>query len=44
MPTMLMGLVLCDRYGLNSGVYAAAITVTTLLAFVTLPLWYQWLV
>jgi len=43
MPTMLMGLVLCDRYGLNSGVYAAAITVTTLLAFVTLPLWYQWL-
>jgi len=43
MPTMLLGLVLCDRYGLNSGVYAAAITVTTLAAFIMLPLWYQWL-
>jgi malate permease and related proteins len=43
MPTMVLGLVFCDRYGLNSGVYAAAVTVTTLAALVTLPLWYQWL-
>jgi malate permease and related proteins len=42
MPTMALGVVLCDRYGLNTGVYAAALTVTTLLSLLTLPLWFQW--
>jgi malate permease and related proteins len=43
MPSMVLGIVLCDRYGLNTGVYAAALTATTLLSLVTLPAWYQWL-
>jgi hypothetical protein len=36
--------VLCDRYGLNAGIYAAAVTATTLLSIGTLPLWYSLLV
>jgi predicted permease len=40
---MALGVVLCDRYGLNSGIYATAVTVTTLLSIVTLPLWYAWM-
>jgi predicted permease len=41
MPTMLFGLVLCDRYGLDTELYATAVTVTTVLSLVTLPLWYH---
>ena len=44
MPSMALGVVLCDRYGLNAGIYAAAVTTTTLLSIATLPLWYAWLV
>ena len=44
MPSMALGVVICDRYGLNSGLYAAAVTTTTLLSIITLPLWYGWLV
>jgi len=40
MPSMVLGLVLCDRYGLNSAVYAAAVTVSTVFSFITLGLWY----
>jgi predicted permease len=39
MPSMVIGIVLCDRYGLDTGLYAAAVTLTTLLSLVTLPLW-----
>ncbi len=39
MPVMVLGVVLCDRYRLDAGLYAAAVTVTTLLALLTLPLW-----
>jgi malate permease and related proteins len=42
MPSMVLGLVFCDRYRLDTSVYAAAVTVTTALALVTLPLWYGW--
>jgi len=42
MPSMVLGIVLADRYGLNTGVYAAALTTTTLLSLITLPLWFQW--
>lgn len=42
MPSMIFGIVLADRYGLNTGVYAAALTATTLLSLVTLPLWHAW--
>jgi predicted permease len=41
MPTMLIGMVICDRYGLNSTIFAAAVTLTTLLSLVTLPLWFE---
>ena len=42
LPSMALGIVLCDRFGLNTGIYAAAMALTTLLSFITLPLWYQW--
>lgn len=41
MPSMALGIVLCDRYGLNSGIYAVAVTATTLLSLISLPIWYQ---
>lgn len=41
MPTMLIGMVVCDRYGLNTTIFAAATTVTTLLSLVSLPLWFE---
>jgi predicted permease len=44
MPTMVLGVVLCDRYGLDSALYAAAVFVSTLLSLITLPLWFGWLV
>lgn len=40
MPSMVIGLVLCDRYGLNGVVYAAAVTVSTIFSFITLNFWY----
>jgi predicted permease len=39
MPSMVIGIVLCDRYGLDTGLYAAAVTLTTLLSLFTLPAW-----
>ena len=44
MPSMVLGIVLCDRYELDTPLYAMAVTTTTLLSLVTLPLWYDWLV
>ncbi len=41
MPSMVLGLVFCDRYGLDSSLYAMAVTVTTVLSLFTLPFWYQ---
>jgi len=43
MPTMVLGLVLCDRFKLDVGLYAAAVTVTTALSLISLPLWFEWL-
>lgn len=40
MPSMVLGLVLCDRFHLDSGLYAAAVTLTTALSLVTLPFWF----
>ena len=41
MPSMVIGIVLCDRYQLDSSLYAMAVTVTTALSLLTLPFWYQ---
>ena len=42
MPSMVLGIVICERYGLDTALFAAATTVTTLLCFFTLPLWFAW--
>ena len=42
MPSMVLGLVLCDQYKLDTGLYAAAVTATTALSLFTLPLWFAW--
>jgi malate permease and related proteins len=44
MPSMVLGIVLCDRYQLDSSLYAMAVTVTTALSLIALPFWYQVLV
>lgn len=41
MPSMLLGVVLCDRYRLDSALYAMAVTVTTGLSLLTLPYWFE---
>jgi len=41
MPTMVLGLVICDRFKLDTTLYAEAVTVTTVLSLLTLPLWLQ---
>ncbi|HEY9199698.1 MAG TPA: AEC family transporter [Gammaproteobacteria bacterium] len=41
MPSMVLGMVLCDRYGLDTPFYATAVTLSTALSMVTLPLWYR---
>ncbi|MDQ6988054.1 MAG: AEC family transporter [Mariprofundaceae bacterium] len=39
MPCMVLGLVICDRFRLDSSLYAEAVTLTTVLSMLTLPLW-----
>ncbi len=41
MPSMVLGIVFCDRYKLDSSLYAMAVTVTTLFSILTLPFWYS---
>lgn len=40
MPSMLMGVVLCDRYHLDSALYALLVTMTTAISLLTLPFWF----
>lgn len=40
MPSMVLGIVLCDRYQLDSSLYAMAVTVTTGLSLFSLPFWF----
>lgn len=39
MPSMVIGIVICDRFGLDTALYACAVTVGTALSLLTLPLW-----
>ncbi len=41
MPSMVIGIVLCDRFKLDSSLYAMAVTVTTALSLISLPFWHQ---
>ena len=40
MPSMLLGIVFCDRYRLDSSLYAMAVTLTTAISLITLPFWH----
>jgi hypothetical protein len=40
MPSMVLGLVICDRYGLDTNFYGAAVTATTVMSFASLPIWF----
>ncbi|HEB92082.1 MAG TPA: AEC family transporter [Gammaproteobacteria bacterium] len=40
MPSMVLGMVLCDRFGLDTSLYAIAVTLGTALSLLTLPLWF----
>jgi hypothetical protein len=44
MPSMVIGIIICDRFDLDVTLYATAVTVTTVISLVSLPLWYGWLV
>jgi malate permease and related proteins len=41
MPTMIFGIVICERYQLDSALYAAAVFLTTVLSIVTLTIWFN---
>lgn len=41
LPSMVLGLVLCDRYGLHTSFYALAVTVTTSVSLLTIPFWFN---
>lgn len=41
MPSMVLGIVFCDRYKLDSSLYAMAVTLTTVLSLFTLPFWHR---
>lgn len=43
MPSMVLGLVVCDRFKLDTSLYAEAITLSTLFSLLSLPLWWYWL-
>ena len=40
MPSMLLGLVICEQFKLDTAFFAAAVTLSTLLSMVTLPYWF----
>jgi predicted permease len=40
MPSMVLGVVICDRYGLDTAWYAAAVTFSTAASIMVLPLWH----
>jgi predicted permease len=41
MPSMLLGIVFCEHYKLNTALYATAAMLTTLFSMVTLPFWHH---
>lgn len=43
MPTMIFGVVVCERYQLDSALYAAAVLVSSLMSILTLSTWFYFL-
>ncbi|MEW6684068.1 MAG: AEC family transporter [Nitrospirota bacterium] len=44
MPSMVLGVVICDRYGLDTARYAMTVTASTLASVVVLPVWHYLIV
>ena len=44
MPSMVLGVIFCDRYRLDRALYAMIVTVTTALSLITLPFWHSLLI
>ncbi len=44
MPCMVLGIVICDQFNLDTALYAMAVTATTAFSLITLPLWHGYLV
>ncbi|MGR9116972.1 MAG: AEC family transporter [Gammaproteobacteria bacterium] len=44
MPSMVLGIVFCDRYRLDSALYAMTVTLTTTLSLIALPFWYEFII
>lgn len=42
MPSMLLGVVYCDRFRLDTGFYAMIVALTTACSLLTLPIWRHW--
>jgi len=40
MPSMVLGIVICDQFRLDTGLFASAVTISTTLSLITLPAWY----
>lgn len=40
MPSMVLGMVICDRYHLDTTLYITVVTISTAISLVSLPLWY----
>ena len=40
MPSMVLGIVFCDRYQLDSSLYAVSVTLSTLCSMFSLPFWF----
>lgn len=43
MPSMVLGIVLCDRFKLDVSLYATAVSVTTAMSIIVLPAWFHFL-
>ncbi len=41
MPCMVLGLVICDRFKLDTALYASVVTLTTGLSIISLPIWFD---
>jgi hypothetical protein len=41
MPTMIFGIVICERYQLDGALYAAAVFLTSILSIATLTIWFH---
>lgn len=41
MPSMVLGVVICDRFRLDTPLYAATVALTTALSLLTLPFWFR---